>query len=71
MLTRLAAPRHQILRHDFSILLERSSDGPVALPSRYGRTAGPEFDKSSKKSLFFRALELCFLPGRLNIRIGF
>jgi hypothetical protein len=35
------------------------------------RTAGPEFDKSSKKFCFFRALELCFAPGHLNIRIGF
>ena len=33
--------------------------------------AGPEFDKSSKKFCFFRALELGFAPGHLNIRIGF
>ena len=37
--------------------------GPVALPSPYRRTAGPEFDKSSKKFCFFRTLELCFAPG--------
>jgi hypothetical protein len=48
-----------------------SSGGPVALPSPYSRTAGPEFDKSSKKFCFFRALELCFAPGHLNIRTGF
>jgi len=44
---------------------------PVALPSRYSRMAGPEFDKSSKKFCFFRALELGFALGHLNIRIGF
>jgi hypothetical protein len=32
---------NQILRHDFG--------RPVALPSRYIRTAGPEFDKPAKK----------------------
>ena len=48
-----------------------SSGGPVALPSRYSRTAGPEFDTSSKKFFFFRALELGFAPGHLNICIGF
>src|ERR1700676_4083607 len=39
---------NQILSHDFSILLQRSSRGPDALPSRYSRTAGPEFDKCTK-----------------------
>jgi hypothetical protein len=28
--------------------------GTVALPSLYGRTAGPEFDNSSRKFCFFR-----------------
>jgi hypothetical protein len=41
------------------------------LPSRYSRTAGPDFDRSPKKFFFFAALELCFAPGHLNIRIGF
>src|SRR5258706_5986651 len=36
---------NQILRH--CLLLKWSSGGPVALPSPYSRTAGPEFDKSS------------------------
>jgi len=44
-----------------------SSGGPIALPSRYRRTARPEFDKSSKRNFFFRALELYFAPGYLNI----
>src|SRR5579863_8855551 len=43
----------------------------VALPPLYRRTAGPEFDSSSKKFCLFRALELCLAPGHLNIRIGF
>src|SRR5215510_2936641 len=38
---------NQILRHDS--LLYRSSGGTVARPSLYSRTAGPEFDKVSKK----------------------
>jgi hypothetical protein len=50
------------------ILLQRSSGGPLALPSLYRRTAGPEFDKSPKKFCFFRALERWFAPDRLNIR---
>jgi hypothetical protein len=35
-------------------LRERSSSGPSNLPSLLRRTAGLEFDKSSKKSCFFR-----------------
>jgi hypothetical protein len=42
-----------------------------SLASLHRRTAGPEFDKSSWKFCFFRALELRFAPGHLNIRIGF
>src|SRR6266853_6723821 len=38
---------NQILRH--CLLLKWSSCRLVALPSLYSRTAGPEFDKSSKK----------------------
>src|SRR5436309_2175897 len=38
---------NQILRH--CLLLKWSSGRLVALPSLYNRTAGPEFDKSSKK----------------------
>jgi hypothetical protein len=34
----------------------RSSGAPVALPSRYSRTAGLELDKSSKKISLLRAL---------------
>src|SRR6476660_8824036 len=40
---------NQILQH--CLLLEWSSGKLVALPSLYSRTAGPEFDKSSKKRL--------------------
>jgi predicted nucleotidyltransferase len=40
--------------------------GPVALPSRYSRTAGPEFDKSPKKVFFFRTTKkTVFRSGRL------
>jgi hypothetical protein len=35
----------------------------AALPPLYRRTAGPEFDKSSKKFCFFRAPDLCLAPG--------
>jgi len=30
--------------------------GPVALPSQYSRTGAPEFDNSSKKFFFVRAI---------------
>jgi hypothetical protein len=32
----------------------KSLGGPFALPSRYSRTAGPEFDKSPKKKFLPR-----------------
>src|ERR1700753_3377805 len=47
---------NQVLRHDFSFVLQRPSGGATAPPSLCSRTAGPELDKSSKKILLFRLI---------------
>jgi hypothetical protein len=62
--------RNQILWHDFSFVLCRYSGGPIALPSPYSRTVGPEFDKSSKKFCFFRVLAVSSGDDRVQLVLG-